>query len=202
MRIKNDKKLNSLKKYASLYWEFFKIGMFTIGGGIAMIPQIQQVAVKDKGWLTEDEMLDCIAISQAMPGVVAINSGTYIGRRIAGVRGAIAATAGVITPSFVIIILAVTILGAIGDNRYVAGAFTGVKAAVCGLILVTAVRLGRQSLKSAFQWILAIAAFICIGIFGINAMFALLAGAVIGIIYNYTAVRKKEKEIHSGEAEK
>ena len=198
---KHSKKLNSLKIYASLYWEFFKIGMFTVGGGAAMIPQIQQVAVKDKGWMTEEEMLDCIAVCQAMPGVIAINSGTYIGRKIGGIRGSIAATTGVITPSFFIIVLAVTVLGAIGENQYVAGAFTGVKAAVCGMILVTAVRLGKQSLKSAFQWILAVAAFVIIGIFGVNAIWALIAGAVLGIIYSCVTTGKKAEQDSSEEAD-
>lgn len=205
MRTKHSKKLKNLKKYASLYWEFFKIGMFTVGGGAAMIPQIQQVAVRDKGWMTEDEMLDCIAVCQALPGVIAINSGTYIGRKIGGIRGSIAATTGVITPSFIIIVLAVTVLGAIGENQYVIGAFTGVKAAVCGLILVTAVRLGKQSLKSAFQWILAVAAFIVIGILGVNAIWALIAGAVLGIIYSsitVKAVNEDTEDCRSEEVDK
>ena len=201
MRTKHSKKLNSLKKYASLYWEFFKIGMFTVGGGAAMIPQIQQVAVRDKGWMTEDEMLDCIAVCQALPGVIDINSGTYIGRKIGGIRGSIAATTGVITPSFIIIVMAVTVLGAIGENQYVVGAFTGVKAAVCGLILVTAVRLGKQSLKSVFQWILAVAAFIVIGILGVNAIWALIAGAVLGIIYSGISVTTVNKDIEDSESE-
>jgi len=170
--------------YLSLFWEFFKIGLFTIGGGMAMIPQIQQVVVKDKGWLSEEDMLDCIAVSQAMPGVIAINSATWIGKRIKGVRGALAGTLGVIMPSFLIIILVVTFLGAIGENRWINGAFTGIKAAVCGLILVTVVRLGKQMLKSVFQWILAIGAFLAIGVFGITAIWAILAGAVLGILYN------------------
>ena len=117
-----------------------------------MIPQIQQLVVQDKKWMDEDEMLDCIAISQSMPGVIAINSATYIGKRIRGVKGSLAATLGVVMPSFIIIILAVTVLGAIGENKYILGAFVGVKAAVCGLILVTAVRLAKQSLSSVFQW--------------------------------------------------
>lgn len=171
-------------KSLNLFWEFFKIGLFTIGGGMAMIPQIQQVVVKDKKWLDEEEMIDCIAVSQSMPGVIAINSATYIGKKTNGFRGALSATIGVVLPSFIIIILAVTFLGAIGDNRYVQGAFTGIKAAVCALILVSAVRLGRQILKNWFQWILAAASFAAIGIFGITAVLAILAGAVFGIIYN------------------
>ena len=113
----------------------------------------------------------------------------------------IAATTGVITPSFIIIVMAVTVLGAIGENQYVVGAFTGVKAAVCGLILVTAVRLGKQSLKSAFQWILAVAAFIVIGILGVNAIWALIAGAVLGIIYSGISVTTVNKDIEDSESE-
>lgn len=189
---KSDRKRGAWFEYFSLFWEFFKIGLFTIGGGMAMIPQIQQVAVKDKGWLTEEEMIDCVAISQSMPGVIAINSATYIGKRIKGIGGCLAATLGVIMPSFMIIIIAVTFLGAIGENRYILGAFTGVKAAVCGLIIVTAVRLGKQILSSVFQWVLAIASLLAIGVFGITAIWAILAGAAAGIIYNFIKLRKAD----------
>ena len=127
----------------NLFWEFFKIGIFTIGGGMAMIPQIQQVVVKDKGWLSEEEMVDCIAVSQSMPGVIAINSATYIGRKTNGFSGAAAATTGVIAPSFLIIILIVSFLGMVGENHYIQGAFVGIKAAVCGLILISAGQAGQ-----------------------------------------------------------
>ncbi len=182
----------NIKLYISLFWEFFKIGIFTIGGGMAMIPQIQQLVVEDKKWLDEEEMLDCVAISQSMPGVIAINSATYIGKRIKGIRGSLAATLGVVMPSFIIIILAVTVLGAFGENRYVLGAFTGIKAAVCGLILVTAVRLAKQSLTSVFQWVLAAAALLAIGFFGITAVWAIIAGAIAGIIYNSVKAEVKK----------
>lgn len=168
----------------SLFWEFLKIGLFTIGGGMAMIPQLQEVAVNEKKWLTEDEMIDCIAVSQSLPGVIAINSATFIGRRLNGIRGALAATFGVVLPSFVIIILAVTVLGFIGENRYVLGAFTGIKAAVCGLILVTVVRLGKQILSGPLQWILAVASLAAIGVLGVNAVWVVIAGGIAGIVYN------------------
>ena len=137
MKQKETKKLNSC---FGLFWEFLKIGLFTIGGGMAMIPQLQQIVV-DKKWLEEDEMIDCIAISQALPGIIAINAATYIGMKVRGFRGAMSATLGVILPSFVIIIAVVTLLDSIGENTYIQGAFIGIKAAVCGLILVTVVLL-------------------------------------------------------------
>lgn len=182
--------------YVNLFLEFLKIGLFTIGGGLAMIPQLQHVVVNEKGWLEEDEMIDCIAVSQALPGIVAINMATYIGTKMRGVKGAIAATIGVVMPSLVIIILAVTVLECINDNVYVQGAFTGIKAAVCGLILVTVVRTGKKILTSWFAWVLAICSFIAVIGFGVNAAWAILAGAVAGIIYN--AVRAGSR--HSGDA--
>ena len=169
---------------------------------MAMIPQIQQVVVKDKGWLSEEEMVDCIAVSQSMPGVIAINSATYIGRKTNGFSGAAAATTGVIAPSFLIIILIVSFLGMVGENHYIQGAFVGIKAAVCGLILISAVKLGKQILKGPFQWILAVAAFLAIGVFGITAVWAVLTGAVVGILYNTLWLERKnrEKEEDNGKA--
>ncbi len=191
MKQKKKKKLNSC---FGLFWEFLKIGLFTIGGGMAMIPQLQHVVVKEKGWLKEDEMIDCIAISQALPGIIAINAATYIGMKVRGIRGALSATLGVILPSFVIIILVVTVLDNIGDDPYIQGAFTGIKAAVCGLILVTVVRMGKKILRSVFAWVLAILAFAAIIVFGINAIWAILAGAVAGIVYNTVKLGKEVDE--------
>ena len=103
-------------------------------------------------------------------------------------------------PSFMIIIAVVMFLGAIGDNTYVQGAFTGIKAAVCALILVSAVRLGKQILRTPFQWILAAASFVAVGIFGITAVWAILAGGIAGLIYNVIKAKKTgEVEKHDGE---
>lgn len=157
-----------------------------------MIPQIQQVVVNDKKWLTEEEMVDCIAVTQSLPGIIAINCGTYIGRRVNGFVGSLAATLGVITPSFFIIIAVVALLGTIGGNPYITGAFTGIKAAVCGLILVTAYRMARQILHKPFQWVLALGALIAVSIFGVTAIWPIVAGAAAGIVYMLTAGRKAE----------
>ncbi len=116
-----------------------------------MIPQIQQVVVKDKGWMVEEEMVDCIAVSQSMPGVIAINSATYIGRKTDRVfwRGSCDDRSD--APSFIIIILIVSFLGMMGENHYIQGAFVGIKAAVCGLILISAVKLGEADPERPFS---------------------------------------------------
>ncbi|MCI9598210.1 MAG: chromate transporter [Firmicutes bacterium] len=172
----------AFKIHGSLFWEFFKIGLFTIGGGMAMLPLIQKVVVEDRNWLGEEEMIDCLAISQSLPGAQVVSCAAYVGKRYRGLTGSIAAALGIIMPSFLIIIAVVTLLGTIGDNSYVNGAFTGIKAAVCGLVILSACRLGKQVMKGPFQWVMASLAFIAIGIFRVNALWAIAAGAVIGIL--------------------
>ncbi len=177
-----------------LFISFFKIGLFTIGGGMAMLPFIYRVVVDEKNWLSEQEMTDCIAVSQTLPGVIAINSATYVGTRKAGLPGALAASAGVILPSFTLIILVVSFLGAVGDNRYIDGAMTAIKAASCGLILYAAYRLGRQITPGWFPISLALLSFILTAGLGISAVWAVLAGIFAGWIYCFFAKKKAAKQ--------
>ena len=188
------KSAGSARELAELFWGFFKLGILTIGGGYAMIPQMQQVAVDDHHWLTEEEVVDCIAVSQSLPGIIAINMATYIGRKLYGLKGAVTATIGVVLPSFIIISLAVLVLGAIGDNPWLAGAFVGVKAAVCGLILLSAIRLGKMILKTPFQWVMMIGALAAVGFFNINAVWIILAAVVLGNIYTMVRGRQDPAE--------
>lgn len=186
-------KLRAIKDnlYIQLFWAFFKLGLFTIGGGMAMIPLIQSIVVDQKQWMTEEEAVDCIAVSQGLPGVIAINMATYIGQKKKGFLGAVLATAGVILPSFIIIILVIKVLHGIGDNNYVNGALIGIKAAATGLIAFSAYKVGRQVLTGWFQWILAVIAFALIVFFGVNAVWAVLGGMILGLAY--TGLIKKRK---------
>lgn len=178
-------KLITLKNnmYIQLFVEFFKLGLFTIGGGMAMIPLIQGIVVDRKHWMTEEEAVDCIAVSQGLPGVIAINMATYIGQKKKGIPGGIIATVGVMLPSLIIIIMVVELLSTIGGNKYVAGALVGIKAAATGLIIFAAYKLGKQILKGPFQWILAVAAFAVIAFLEVNAVWAIIGGIVAGLIY-------------------
>ena len=189
----------------NLFWEFFKIGLFTIGGGAAMIPQIQHVATVEKGWLDDEEMLDCIAMGQSLPGVIAVNIGTYVGYKKRGLAGAIAATFGVVLPAFASILILVALLSVIGDNRFVAGAFMGIKAAVCGLLIVTSIKLLMQMCRGSgdvpakrsrvvFTVVMSLASLIAVGFFGITAVLVILAGIVIGIVYYRLAELSGSKE--------
>ena len=179
--------------YLQLFWTFFKLGLFTIGGGMAMIPLMQGIIVDKKKWMTEEDIVDCIAVSQGLPGVIAINMATYIGHQKKGIGGAIAATIGVILPSLVIIIAVVELLRGIGDNRYVNGALAGIKAAATGLIAYSAYKVGAQVLKGPFQWVLAVAAFGLIIMLDVNAVWVIIAGILLGLIYEHFVRAKTEK---------
>ena len=179
-----EKKNFSQNIYFRLFLAFFKLGLFTFGGGVAMVPLLQDKVCKEYGWMTEEEVVDCLAVSQGLPGVIAINMATYTGYFMRGLRGALAATFGMVLPSFIIIILVVCILEGFNENPYVQGALTGINAASAGLSLWAAIKLGRQVLKSAFAWILAIGAFLAIAVLDINAVWAILAGIAIGILYS------------------
>ncbi len=173
-----------------LFWEFFKIGLFTIGGGIVMIPLISRIVVEDKKWITEDEMLDCVALSQALPGVIAINSASFIGYKKRGVKGGIMATIGVILPSFLIILALANILNVVNENEYIKGAMTGIKACVTGLVLVVTYNISKKMLHSAVQWIIAGLAFVAVIFFNINAIIVVIVGGLFGIFY-YNMRRQK-----------
>ena len=181
----------TFKKLLIIFWEFFKIGLFTIGGGMAMIPQIRELCVKEKKWLSEQEMIDALAISQSLPGAIAINCATYIGYRINRYRGSIVATIGVIAPSFIIILLVVILLGQIGDNQYIEGALIGIKAAVAALILVAVIDVAKDAIKGIVKWIICILTFITIVVFEINAIWVIILGAILGIIINTILLSKK-----------
>lgn len=169
-----------LRGYIELFWEFFKLGAFTIGGGIAMVPLVSDIAVRRKEWLSDEEMIDCISLCQSLPGVIAINMATYIGFKLKKTAGAAAATVGVVLPSFCIIIVVVRVLQGIGDNVYVTGALTGLKAAATGMIAYAAFGISAKVIKNVFAAVISIAAFVSTVCLNINVVYVIAAGILIG----------------------
>lgn len=129
--------------YLELFWEFFKIGAFTFGGGYAMLPLIQQAVLKNN-WITEKQMVDFIAVSESTPGPLAVNMSTYIGVRTAGIGGALAATFGVVLPSFIIILLISGCYKKFQNNNIVRGAMLGLQPAVVALIAAALLSVARN----------------------------------------------------------
>lgn len=145
---------------------FARIGVCTFGGGYAMIPIIQREAVEKKGWITDEELADYCAISQCTPGVIAVNTATFVGRKLGGKLGGVMATLGVVAPSVAIIALVAGILQNVADLPAVIHAFNGIRACVCTLILSSILKLGKSNLRDWPSRILAAAVLILAAVGG------------------------------------
>lgn len=131
--------------YLKLYWEFFQIGLFAVGGGLATLPFLQDLSVKT-GWFTTEFISDMVAISESTPGPIGINMATYVGCNVAGFWGGVMATLGEITPSIIIICLIANSLAKFKDNKLVSDAFYGLRPAVTGLIAAAGVSIMQVSI--------------------------------------------------------
>lgn len=159
---------------------FFKIGAFTLGGGYAMLPLMEKEVVENRKWMSKEEIVDMFAIMQSVPGIIAVKSSVFIGFKKAGVRGAFSAALGVILPSFLVILLIAHLLLSIRDNIYVQKVFAGVRAGITALILVTAIRFAKSTLKWTASVLIAIVSFILIVFLNIHPIFTILIGGVLG----------------------
>ncbi len=162
-----------------LFRLFFKIGLFTFGGGYAMLPLLKDEIVRKRRYLTEEELLDLYSIGQCTPGIIAVNVATFIGFQQKGIKGAIATTIGMIMPSLIIIVSLATVLKNFIDNRYVAYAFAGIRICVVALIADIIYDLARKNIKDYFGMIIFFGALILL--VGINlsaVMIVILAGMV------------------------
>lgn len=183
MKDKKDIK-NNFHLILQLFLEFFKIGAFTFGGGYAMLSIIQREVVESKKWATDDEVLDMFAIAEATPGVIAINTATFVGYKVAGFWGAFFATLAVSLPAFIIIVLITWFLLPFMSNKWVGYAFQGLRAGIIVLIVNAAIKLNKVNSKCAFNIILTTIAFLIASFTSINVIFLLIAGLIVGIIYN------------------
>ena len=191
----DNKNTSTLTRCRILFWGFFKIAALVVGGGYAIVPAAENEFIHRKKLLTEDELLDMMAIIQSLPGIIAGNAALYIGYRAAGVWGALAALIGVATPSTLIILLIAIFLQNVNLNiPAVQGAFIGAQAAIAGLITVTAIRMIKKTITNSFTLITAIAAATATIVFKVSPVWVILAGAVLGIAYQFAAAHKKGEQ--------
>lgn len=188
-----------MKKYLDLFFTFFKIGLFTFGGGYAMISQIREYVVEKKQWLGEDELLEVITIAESTPGPIAINMATYIGYKQGKIFGSVLATLGVVLPPFVIMFIISLFLEEFMKFKYVKYAFNGINAAVAFLILKTGFSLTKKIEKKPLPIISFIIVFTLLILFDIlaikfSSLYYILIAGVIGIIYYSIISRKKQGE--------
>ncbi len=183
----NDK----FKRALSLFATFFKIGLFTFGGGYAMIPLIEKEIVEKKKWITSDDILEVFAISESTPGPIAINSATFVGYKTAGFFGALFATLGVVLPSFTIIFILSFFIEKFKHLKAVEYAFNGIRAGVIALVIKALITMIKKCPKNAISYIIASLAFLVTVIFDLNVFIVIIACAVVGLIYHLIITSKK-----------
>ena len=176
-----------MEKRVSL-WQIFtvfaKIGAFTIGGGYAMIPIIQ-AEMSRRGWISDDDLPDIVALSQSAPGVMAVNISIFAGYKLRGFKGSVAATLGSITPSFLIILAIAMFFSAFKDNPYVERAFKGIRPVVISLIAVPMVNMARKSCKAWWAWALAVGSLVLVAFLNVSPIYIILCVLVLGFSVTY-----------------
>lgn len=164
-----------------IFWSFFKIGPITFGGGYAMIPAFHKEVVESRGWLEEEDVTDIFAIAQSTPGAVGVNSSTFVGYRIAGVPGAVAALVGVLLPTFLIVLLLCVFFVTVKDHPKAKAAFEGIRPAVAALIAYAGIRVGRTAVKDLTTLFLAAGSLAFLLLTGCNPVVVIFLGIALGL---------------------
>ncbi|MBR7106825.1 MAG: chromate transporter [Lentisphaeria bacterium] len=185
-----ENKLSFPRRLWLLFFTFAKIAALVVGGGLAMLPVIEDTFSVRKKLLTKDEILDMVTLTQTVPGIIAANSAVYIGMKVAGFAGALCALAGAIFPSFVVIVMIAWFFpGLSPDNPYYLGAFAGVRAGVTGLIVVTAYRMAKKGISGIVEAV-AVCVFFLAAMFKLHPAAIIVSGMVFGVVYTMVVKRR------------
>ena len=168
--------------YLDLFLTFSKIGVMTFGGGMAMLPMLQREIVENKGWASEEELMDYYAIGQCTPGIIAVNTATFIGKKLKGTVGAIMATLGIIFPSVVIITILASVISVYREIEWIDHAFAGIRVCVCILIINAAIKLGKKSLIDVPTVIIFAVVFLGAVFLDVSPVIFVILAAAAGIL--------------------
>lgn len=171
-----------MKLLLQMFLTFAKVGVMTFGGGYAMLPILQREVVENKGWATEEELMDYFAIGQCTPGVIAVNTATFIGQKLKGTFGAMFATLGVVFPSLIIISLLAGVIEAFSHLRFVQNAFGGIKVCVCVLIINAVVKLYKKAVVDIPTFIIFLIVALCSIFLSLSPIIFVILAAITGII--------------------
>ena len=179
-----------MKRLLEIFAVFFKIGLFTIGGGYAMLPIIQKEVVETKGWMDDEEFLDALSLTNSLPGPLAINAATFVGYRVCKVKGALTAVLGAASPSVIIILAVAMVFSNLTEYPVVQYIFDGIRPAVVALILYALIKLAKSAkLTENFNWLIALLAVAAIAVFGLHPIIVIIAGALYGLFVRGTVVK-------------
>lgn len=166
-----------------LFKTFFHIGFFTIGGGYAMIPLIEEKVVDQKEWCSKEELVDLMAVAQSCPGIFAVNISIFIGHKLMGTKGAIISALGTALPSFFIILFIALFFQQFRDNEIVEKVFRGVRPAVVALIASPVFKMAKTAKLNSYTWWIPIASALSIWLLGVNPIFVILLAGIGGYIF-------------------
>lgn len=188
--------MRSMKILGDLFLTFMQVGGLTFGGGYAMLPILQREVVEKRNWATDEELTDYFAVGQCTPGIIAVNTATFVGQKQAGVLGGIVATLGIVAPSLVIISILAGFINTFAELAVIKNAFAGIRVCVCVLIFNAVCKLWKSSVKNKLA--LAIFAVVTLGslFFDLSPVFFVVVAAVLGIALEQfaPAARKDKKE--------
>ena len=181
-----------MKELLSLFWIFAKIGSITFGGGYAMLPFLQRELIEKRDWVTEEEIADYFAIGQCTPGIIAVNTATFVGYKRKGIAGAILATLGIVFPSIVIIIIIAAFISNFSDLPVVKNAFAGVRACVCVLVLNAIIKLWKSSIQNKISFILYAVIFLAAVFTNISTVILVVIAGIAGLVIG--TIRKEKAQ--------
>lgn len=177
--------------YLDLFLTFAKVGVMTFGGGYAMLPILQREVVENKHWATDEELMDYYAIGQCTPGVIAVNTSTFIGKKYKGIPGGVVATLGVVFPSLVIITLIAAVLSNFADLPVVQNAFAGIRICVCVFIFNAVVKLWKSAVKDIPALLIFLVVLLGSVFLDLSPIVYVLCAGILGVILTVMGVRKK-----------
>lgn len=182
-----------MQKNRNILWKlfnvFFRIGFFTIGGGYAMLPMLQREVVEKYRWSTDEEIMDYYAIGQSTPGIIAINTATFIGYKKKGVLGGIVATLGMVAPSWIIIISIAALFQKFANNPWIQSAFSGIRVVVVVLIINAVIKMGKKAINNWVGVAIGVLAFILVAWLDISPIYIIISAGIIGILLNTLKMR-------------
>lgn len=189
---------NVLKELWDLYYTFAKIGTFTIGGGLAMMPMMQKELIEKKHWITEEDLIDYYAVGQSTPGIVAVNVATFVGFRQVGIIGGIVATLGMVTPSLVIIMILAGLINSISDYPVAQKALRGINVAVAALMTSVIVKFAKKTIKNIVNAVFMLISFALVFFFKVPSFYIILCALAIGVVLTAINLKKAQKGTNEG----
>ena len=182
--------IDKIKNLFNLYFSFAKIGTFTIGGGLAMMPMMQSELIEKRKWITDEELIDYYAVGQSTPGIVAVNVATFVGYKQMEIIGGIFATLGMVTPSLVIIMILAGIINSINDFPIIQKALKGINVAVAALLTSTIINFMKKTIKKFTNAIFMMISFLLVFVFKLPSFWIILFALLIGVVLTYKEKKK------------